>query len=459
MLELFKELFTGEEILKGNFGIEREALRVNENGELSTKCHPKVFGNKIKNPYITVDFAESQVEMITPTLQSIKDVHEFLDSLYDYVALNIDGEYLWPQSMPSIIDEALIKVADFDSSGIGKDAKMYRNQLVEKYGCKKQLISGIHYNFSFDESIIKKLYEKTSAENYKTFKDNFYLKVVRNYLRYRWVTIYLLGASPIVHKTYDEKYLLNMEKWGSEEYSNKDAVSFRNSEAGYENIIDIYPDYKSVSGHVNSINEYVNKGILYNYKELYSQIRLKAKDNFNLLDSLINDGINYLEIRNIDINPFEKAGVSYGDLEFLHLFFIYLSIKEEADYEFWQHDALFNQRAVAGSGLSDIFLKKDGVLIKKEAFLKDIISEIKIINEELNLKKDDTINMILKKVENKELTYAYKMKNQIEIDGYVNFNMLQAKNYVDEVLNKYNIKKVNNNCVYYTEKNILVNSI
>lgn len=458
MIEVFKELFTGDEILKGNFGIEREALRVNENGELSTRRHPKVFGNKIKNPYITVDFAESQVEMITPTLPSIKDVYEFLNNLYDYVALNIDGEYLWPQSMPSIINEKTINVADFDSSETGRDAEMYRKRLVEKYGCKKQLISGIHYNFSFDENIIKKLYKKSLSNDYRTFKDNFYLKVTRNYLRYRWLTVYLLGASPVVHETYDEKYLKDIEKYGSEDYSNKNTISFRNCEVGYENIVDLHPNYESVTKHVNSIKEYVNTGILYNHKELYSQIRLKAKNNMNLMSSLEEEGINYLEIRNIDINPFEKVGISYNDLEFLHLFFIYLSIKEETDYEFWQEDAVFNQRSIAKEGLDDISIKKDGILVNKTAFAMEMLLEIKKINNELGLNKEDIINSMIMKLENKELTYAYKYKKEIKANGYINFNMLLAKGYVNEIASKHSIKKINDTCVYYT-KSMVVNSI
>ena len=105
MLDKIKELFTGNEIISGNFGIEREALRVDESGNLATTDHPEIFGDKVLNPYITTDFSESQVEVITPALDKIEETYSFLKALYDIVALEIGDEILWPQSMPCFIPE------------------------------------------------------------------------------------------------------------------------------------------------------------------------------------------------------------------------------------------------------------------------------------------------------------------------------------------------------------------
>ena len=123
MLNKLKELFTPYELLKGNFGIEREGLRVNDKGELSEKEHPSVFGDKVNNSYITTDFAESQVEVITPPFQDPKETYNFSNALYDIVAMEIGDEYLWPQSMPSIVpNDDEIRIARYDDNEKGTDA-------------------------------------------------------------------------------------------------------------------------------------------------------------------------------------------------------------------------------------------------------------------------------------------------------------------------------------------------
>ncbi len=434
MLQKLKELFNWKELLKVNIGIEREGLRVNENGTLSKENHPSVFGDKLKNPYITTDFSESQVELITPTFKSSEDTYNFLNNLYDISVLEIKDEYLWPQSMPCIIpeDESIIKIASFNDSIEGIESRVYRENLVKKYGRKKQLISGIHYNFSFDEDIIKKLFKNSNTnEDYKTFKDNLYLKVTRNYLRYSWLIIYLLGSSSLVHESYIEKDN-DLEKISKDSFSNVGAVSYRNGEGGYKNNIELFPDYYSVKGYVDSINKWVDKKYIQSHKELYSSVRLKAKDKKDLLNSLLKDGIYYLEYRNIDINPFDKCGISLKDLTFLQLFNLFLLIKEESDYKLWQEEALFNQRVISKYGNNDINLKLDGEEISKEKWALEILKEIEIINNELKLGKDEIISYEVSKVKDYKLTYSYKIIEKVKEEGYVNAHINLAKKYKEE---------------------------
>ncbi|MGL5243769.1 MAG: bifunctional glutamate--cysteine ligase GshA/glutathione synthetase GshB, partial [Sarcina sp.] len=170
MLYNIKEELNIIDLINGKYGLEREALRVDEFGKLSLKEHPKTFGDKILNPYITTDFSESQVELITPPLETIEKVYNFSSILYDIVAVNIGSEYLWSQSMPCDIPEDHdIPIAQFcQYIEEGKKAREYREKLFKKYGGKKQLISGIHYNFSFNETLIKKLYNNYNVgESYK----------------------------------------------------------------------------------------------------------------------------------------------------------------------------------------------------------------------------------------------------------------------------------------------------
>ena len=111
----------------------------------------------------------------------------------------------------------------------------------------KENIERNYYNFSFNENIIKKLYENSDKSlDYKIFKNNIYLKVTRNYLRYRWLIIYLLGCTSVVHETFNYDCVKQLDEISNGSFSNEGALSYRNSECGYKNKIDLFPNYDSV---------------------------------------------------------------------------------------------------------------------------------------------------------------------------------------------------------------------
>lgn len=435
MLKKIKELFISQQLLKGNCGIEREMLRVDKNGYLSFTDHPGIFGDKVLNPYITTDFSESQVEIITPALDKIEETYSFSKALYDIVALEIGDEILWPQSMPCFIPEDdEIPVAKYSEEG--REAEEYRNKLLKKYGGKKQLISGIHYNYSFNEEIIRKLYESSDKElTYKEYKNSIYLKVARNYLRYRWIIVYILGAAPVIHESFLNGCSCKLKQISEDGYTVDGAVSHRNGECGYRNKEELYPNYDTVEDYVESINKYVNDGVIDSYKELYSQVRLKAKNPKNFLNSLLEDGISYLEYRSIDINPFEKGGISLNDLYFLQLLNIYMLIKEESSYDKWQQEAVRNQHLVAKYGIENVDLIKDGEIIDRRSWGLEILNEMKAMNSELNLGKEDIINEAIAKMADSSLTYACKYRKLIEEKGYIKANVDLAEGYKKSAYN------------------------
>ena len=435
MLNKIKDIFSNKEILSGNFGIERETLRVDKEGYLAKSEHPGEFGDKACNPYITTDFSESQIEVITPAFSDVQKSYEFTRALYDIVAMEVGDEYLWPESMPCIIPEDKdIPVAKFKNHS--KEAQEYREKLLLKYGGKKQLISGIHYNFSFDESIIERLYENTQKVlTYKEFKNSIYLKVARNYLRYRWLIVYLFGAAPIVHESFIDSCKCPLKEINHNEYSSFGAISHRSGKCGYKNKVDLFPNYDSVEKYLESINGYINDGLIDSHKELYSQVRLKPSDIKNFEDSLLNDGIKYLEYRTIDINPFEKGGISLDDLKFLQVFNIYLLTKEESNYEKWQEEALENQQSIAVHGIDNIELKQDGNSINRVDFGLKILKEVMFINNELNLGFEDIIKNMINKIEDSKLTYSYRITEKIKEEGYINTFLNLAKKYKQSAYN------------------------
>lgn len=436
MIKRLKELIIEDKYHIGAYGIEREMLRVDKAGVLAYTPHPKGLGNKFKNPYITTDFSESQIELITPAFKESRETYKFVNELYDITALEIGDELLWPQSMPCEIPEGKgIPIAEFGDEKEAVAAKEYRENLLNKYGGKKQLISGIHYNFSFSEELLKGLFaEECNEYTFKEFKNKTYLKVTRNFLRYRWFLIYLLGSTSTLHKSFIENNDCTKcyKEVARDSYIHESGISYRNGECGYRNLVDIFPDYYSVEGYVDSLKEFIKEDLIESHKELYSPIRLKAVDPKTFLHSLEEEGIKYLEYRVIDVNPFEKGGIALDDLKFLEVFNLYLLIKEEQKFETWQQESLENQNLIAKYGKKSVVLKRNGEEISKQQWGLEILYEMEGINKELKLNKEEVIKTMIKRLEDYSLTYAYRIEKQVKEKGYIKAYMDLAKQHKEE---------------------------
>ena len=435
-----------EEILKGSFGIEWESLRAKGNGELSLTPHPSIFGDKLTNPYITTDFSESQIEIITPTFDTIDDAFKTFSLLSDLVNASLPkDEYLWFQSIPCILpywDQ--IPIAKYSKEG--ETSQKYRENLAKKYGVKKQMISGVHFNFSFKDSLLKKLYHISDCNlPFKEFKNNIYLKISRNYIRYCWLIIYLTGCSIGSHKTFSNEciHLMDAKDNDGSYYSTK-GPSFRNASCGYKNLKELYPSYNSVSEFTDDITKFIENGDLSEAKELYTQIRLKPKNPGDMLNSLNKDGIEYIEIRTLDINPFYKSGIVMHDMKFLHLFLIYMLVKEESDYPLWQKEAKKNEENVAEKAYDDSMrLLRDGEETTLDNWAFEIINEMYEMCNILNINYIDTLNLMLSRVINSKFTYAKQLLKLIEKYGYINTHTKLSKtNKQVSILNLKNIGEV-----------------
>ncbi|WP_298500549.1 glutamate--cysteine ligase [uncultured Methanobrevibacter sp.] len=426
------------EILAGSFGIEWESLRAKDEGKLSLTPHPKVFGDKLKNPLVTTDFSESQIEIITPTFDTIDEAFDTFSIISDIVNHSLpEDEYLWFQSLPCILpygDE--IPIAQYSKEG--ESSQKYRENLAKKYGVKKQLISGVHFNFSFSEDFLKKYHAlENPGLSFKEFKNNIYLKITRNYLRYCWLIIYLTGCSIGSHETFstDCIHLMDAKDDFGSYYSTK-GPSFRNSSCGYKNLKDLHPSYDSINEFTNDVGSFIENGDLSEAKELYTQIRLKPKHPEDMLDSLKNDGIEYIEIRTLDINPFYKCGLVKRDMMFLHLFLIYLLVKTESDYSDWQKEAKINEeRSAECAYVESMRLLRDGRQVTLKSWAADIINEMYGMCEVLGLDDYHTLNLMLNRISNPDLTYGKRLLKLIEKNGYINTHVELSKNNKQTSLN------------------------
>jgi len=424
-------------LTKANFGIEKENVRVDLDGHLSSKPHPAAFGDKLKNPYITTDFSESQVEVITPSLDTLEEAHNFLKALHNIVALELEDEYLWPlSSPPSLPPEDEIKTSSFGDSESGQKANAYRDYLTEKYGKTRQLLSGIHYNFSFKEEFLQELFKNSELNDYSLFKDSIYLKLSRNFFKHRWILIYLFGASPGVHESFSPECLLELSEVADESFSYCCGNSFRNGPCGYKNKDVFNVSYETRADYVKDIRGLIADGTLINEKEYYSPIRLKAKDNVNLLDSIEKDGIEYVEIRLLDLNPMDETGLSLDQLQFVHLFVLFCLFNESNTLtaEEMRHGDTNHERIAQLGRKHKISLQtENGEILLKDQGL-EIIAKIREVIINLHIDSSESMAVLDQFEEcfiDKNKLISRQVDRGIRQDGFIQFNLDLAKQYLE----------------------------
>lgn len=308
---------------KGKFGLEIERLRVDAEGKLALTPHPPGLGNKSEHPYITTDFSESQLELISPPLDSVDEAHGFIKTLHNVVRGELaPGELLWPQSMPPILPpEDQIPLARFDGDASGRTE--YRQYLSEVYGRTRQTISGGHFNLSLGPEFFAVLAAEV-GEPVEALKERVYLKMTRNLMRHRWFLVGLLGRSPIAHESLRLKSL-DTEEWL--EVCCEFGTSIRCSKIGYRNRRQLWVDYRSIKDYNANVQRYVAEGKLLNPNELYLPVRIKQIPGTT--------EISHLEIRVMDLDPFDPAGVSPASLRLTHLFLMHsLLLAEEGEFDF-----------------------------------------------------------------------------------------------------------------------------
>ncbi|WP_201763502.1 bifunctional glutamate--cysteine ligase GshA/glutathione synthetase GshB [Chengkuizengella marina] len=427
------------EFLSGNFGLEKENVRVNELGKLALTPHPAVFGNKLTHPFITTDFSESQIEMITPMFQTLEESFHFLENIHHIVTLELNDEYLWPQSNPPMLpEEEKIPIAKYDDSKKGKEAEIYREKLAVGYGKKKQMISGIHYNFSFQEEFLMKIYkEQNTNKTYKQFKNDIYLQISRHILKYRWLLIYLFGASPGVHSSYNKECIEMMEKLDQESSYFVYASSFRNGVCGYRNERELNVSYHSVDEYVKDIKKLINDGKIQSVKEYYSPVRLKSKSCSDLLTSLEYDGVDYLELRILDLNPFLTVGVDLNTLYFVHLFILFGLFKQEVNKnEHSQMIPLINHELTASLGRKHNLklFKSVHEVVSIHEWGIEILDEMLTFISTLGIKKQyfqQIINNAKYKFKHPEKSTSSLILEAIREKSFIQFHMDKAKQYLN----------------------------
>jgi len=414
--------FTG--LLKNSLtGLEKESLRVNSEGNISQTDHPKVLGSALKNPWITTDYAEAMLELITPPCDRAYKSLDFLLDVETFVYQHIENELLWTSSMPCVIrGEEDITIAKYGTSNAGKMKSVYRQGLAERYGKVMQVISGIHFNYSVATDFwpaFQEIEENTGTQ--QDFINQRYMGMTRNIQRYGWVIPYLFGSSPAVCKSFlaGIPHPDTMKAFKEFTYYEPYGTSLRMGDIGYTNHKE---SERGIKANYNSLDEYIaslrcaintphkeyeeiglkdgdkylqlNTNILQIENEYYSSVRPKQiLDGFEKpTDALERRGIQYVELRSVDINTFRPAGMTHKQLYFLEIFMMFCLLQNSPDIDEKEAQEIDkNQSIVAHQGRKpNLQLDRNSKKISLKDWATELLKEMSDVAEILNKAHGET---------------------------------------------------------------------
>jgi glutamate--cysteine ligase len=344
------------EILQGGAkGVEKESLRVLPNGTLAPTPHPLLLGSALTNEHITTDYSEALIELVTPAFRHSWELLQYLLDLHQFVYRHLGDELLWATSMPCAIDrDEDIPLAQYGSSHVGRMKTVYRNGLGLRYGRMMQAISGVHFNYSFPLPFWEAWAAARGAVADSTqFVSSCYFDLLRNYRRHGWLVLYLFGVSPVVCKSFLRGRNADLADFAGGTAFAPYATSLRMSDVGYRNrnqaglavsvnsleeyvhdltraISTPHAAYEALGVKVNGEYRQLNANILQIENEYYSFIRPKrvARSGERPTKALRRAGVEYVEVRALDVSAFDPVGVNQNKLRFLEAFLALCLMKD-----------------------------------------------------------------------------------------------------------------------------------
>lgn len=397
----------------GRKGVEKESLRVSPEGAIVQTRHPTGLGAPLTNEHITTDFSESLIELVTPPFLESWELLQYLCDLHQFVYRHLGEEMLWATSMPGAIgrDEE-IPLAQFGHSNVGRMKTVYRHGLGMRYGRIMQAISGVHFNFSFADGLWEVLeHLNRSKQIRQDFVSDQYFGVLRNYRRYGWLILYLFGTSPAVSKSFFNGRQIDLPSLDADTAYEPYGTSLRMSDIGYRN-----KTQATVSVSVNSLGEYVrdlsravrtpyapyeslgvnvdgeyrqlNANILQIENEYYSYIRPKrvARSGERPTKALQRAGVEYVEVRALDVSAFDPVGVNQNKLRFLEAFLAMCLLRESEPIGPSEQEALdSNHLKVARRGREPgLTLDREGRTCLMVDWARELLDAMQSVSELLD---------------------------------------------------------------------------
>jgi glutamate--cysteine ligase len=393
-------------------GIEKESLRVNPNGELSNRPHPKSLGSPLTHPNITTDFSEAQLELITDVHESPEASIRQLENVHRFVYQGLDDETLWASSMPCILGaDSEIPVARYGSSNIAMAKTVYRLGLGNRYGRLMQTISGIHYNFSVPEAFWPVLATAVGGRPTQDFQTQTYFGLIRNFRRFSWLLIYLFGASPAICRSFVGNKPHKLQPLDEGTLHLPFATSLRMGRLGYQSdaqgslhisynsldqyarsmryaLTQPYPPYEKIGVKANGEYQQLNTSLIQIENEFYGTIRPKrpVKSGERPLTALLSRGVEYVEVRCLDLNPFLHVGIDESQMRFIDTFLLYCLLADSpADSRQESQLMSENQLAVVERGRQpELLLKRAKSSVSRERWSHEILDSCRPLAELLD---------------------------------------------------------------------------
>ena len=447
-------------------GIEKESLRVSPNGNISSSPHPIALGSALTNPYITTDFSEALLELITPVSDTIHECLQVLENIHRFTVQNIDDkEMLWVTSMPCPLeDDAKIPIAQYGSSNIGKLKTLYRHGLHNRYGSLMQAIAGIHYNFSMPEAFWEGYKNICNFDgSIQKFRTEKYLHLIRNFHRYSWLLIYLFGASPAACKCFTAGREHDLEELDEFTLYKPDATCLRMSNLGYKseaqkslfvcyNDLETYVDclheaihtpyekYSSIGQYSDGEYRQINTNLLQLENEFYSTVRPKrnVKPGEKPLEALTNSGIEYIEVRALDLDPYSPLGINEEQIRFLDSFLLHCLLADSPDCnenEFFEVGNNVNKVVEHGRN-SKLMLDKRGTPKNIKEWSHELIEDISYsagLLDSVHQTNNYYSSLITqeKKIDNPSLTPSGRMLSEMQEENlsFYEFSIKQSRTH------------------------------
>lgn len=378
-------------------GLEKESLRVTPRGVISQLPHPTALGSALTHPSITTDYSEALLEFITAPERRLHDMLAQLDAIHSYVYRNIGDELLWSASMPCIAGpDSDIPIAEYGESNTGRMKHVYRRGLAWRYGRRMQAIAGIHFNYSFSQAFINVLRQADrSPLDEQAFRSEAYFGLIRNIQRYGWLIPVLFGASPALCKSFLGGAPDTFQRFDAHTLYEPWATSLRMSDVGYKNKaqaalavsyndLDSYvaslvaamrttdPDYARIGTCVDGEWRQLSSSILQIENEYYSFVRPKAvaQPGERPTAALKRAGVEYVEIRALDLDPFTPAGVGRDALCFIETLLVFCLLQDSPPIDAHELRHInHNQGLVARDGRNPQRLLRQGD--GREVLLRD----------------------------------------------------------------------------------------
>lgn len=400
-------------------GIERETLRATPEGHISQNAHPTSLGSALTHNSITTDYSESLLEFITGVHQNKEELIQELTELHQFATAQLDNEQLWPSSMPTQLPEQTqIPIAQYGKSHIGQLKTIYRHGLWHRYGRKMQTIAGVHYNWSLCDEFWQQWALLNGQHGDLTpFMTNEYFGLIRNFRRHSWLLLYLFGASPAADVSFIDNPPESLNKLGDATLSNDYATTLRMSDMGYSNkaqaelfvcfnsletyaktlseaIESPYPAYDAIGLKDGEVYKQLNTSILQIENEYYSDIRPKrvAFSGEKPLHALRYRGVEYIEVRCLDVNPFLPLGIDEPQMHFVDLFLLWCLVQDSPEIDLEECQALKenNQRIAAEGRSPNAKISANGELVSLKTQGDKLMASIRSFAELLDAKNGTT---------------------------------------------------------------------